>query len=102
MLRWEALMDLGVMPEVNLSLNPKVKLIKEGDHGYLYDHENVCVQVANRTALHILELCDDEHSVNDIIEDLAMLFPDVPKSKLEKDVTHFIADLIKEGVVVFS
>ena len=93
--------ESGVPPEMALSLNPRVKLVSEGNHGYLYDHENVCVKVANRTALHILELCDEEHSINDIIKDLTMLYPDIPQSKLEKDVTHFIADLVEKGVVVF-
>ena len=90
------------MAESNLALNLGVKLVKEGNHGYLYDHENARVQIANKTALRILELCDNSHSIRDIIEDLSELYPDIPHSKLEKDVTHFVTDLIKKGVVVFS
>jgi hypothetical protein len=92
----------GFIGESNLTLNSGVKLVKEGNHGYLYNHGNASVQIANKTALCILELCDNNHSLQDIIENLSELYPDIPHSKLEKDVTHFVTDLIKKGVVGFS
>jgi hypothetical protein len=88
------------LSKMSLGLNPRVRLVKEGDHGYLYDHENANVQVANSTALLILELCNKENTLNDIIDTFSTLFPNIPKTKVETDITAFITDLVERGVVV--
>ena len=83
-----------------LGLNPSIRLIREGDHGYLYDHENGNVQIANGTALLILGFCDNTHNLKDIVNEFSTQFCDIPKSRIESDVTIFIKNLINKGVVM--
>ena len=85
---------------MTLGLNPTVQLVKEGEHGYLYDYENANVQVANSTALLVLEFCDRGYTVNDIINKFSTLFPHIPESEVKADITAFITDLIERGVVI--
>jgi hypothetical protein len=93
--------DLEHMMNLKPVLNPESRIVKETDHAYIYDYTSARVQVVNKTALFILELCDKSHSVEEIIEKLSATFPHVSEPKLEKDVVTFIADLIERGVVTF-
>jgi len=93
--------DLEHMMKLKPTLNPESKIVKETDHAYIYDHKSARVQVVNKTALFILELCDKNNSVKEIIEKLSAMFPHISESKLEKDVVTFITDLIERGVVTF-
>lgn len=88
------------LSEKSFGINPMVGLIREGDHGYLYDHKNASIQVVNNTALLILEFCNEKYTINDIIDKLSALFPSIPRSEVEADITAFIVNLIGTGVVI--
>lgn len=85
----------------NPCLKPTVEFVKEKNCGYIYDEENASIQVVNGTALSILELCDGTHTLSEIITILSNIFSEVPKKKLQEDVTAFMIDLTKRDLVIF-
>ena len=47
----------------------------------------------------IVERCDGQHTLNDIIRDLKAEFPSVPPERIEAEVTTFVERLNKKGAL---
>jgi hypothetical protein len=75
------------------------KLVDEGSYGFLYIYNDHSIKVLNRTGLMILRLCDGNHSVNEIVEELAKMFANIDKVEIKQDVLSFIEEVNKLGVL---
>jgi coenzyme PQQ biosynthesis protein PqqD len=53
----------------------------------------------NETAPEILKLCDGEHTIEGIVDDLAGRFVGIDREAIKEDVTGFLTRMKKRGLV---
>lgn len=64
----------------------------------LYEKSRGVALPVNESGAKIWELCDGTHSVDQIIEDLALRY-DAPRSQIDRDAHEFIAVLLRHGLL---
>ena len=62
-------------------------------------NEDKNFHLINKTSLEIWEMCDGRHSIREIVDHLARLFPEMAKGTLAKDTCFFIEDLYKNHFI---
>ncbi len=71
-----------------------------GDEVLIYDDERECVHVMNHTAHTIWNMCNGEHTPEDITAKLQELFPDIDGQQLREDVDTTINDFLKKKILI--
>jgi coenzyme PQQ biosynthesis protein PqqD len=64
----------------------------------LYAKSSGITLPVNESAAKIWELCDGTHSVDEIVEDLALRY-DAPRSQIDQDAREFLAVLLGHGLL---
>ena len=68
----------------------------ENQHMLVYPEKGM---VLNATAAAVAELCTGEHSVAEIIEQLAARHSAAPRERIEQDVLGFLEQLAQRGLL---
>ena len=71
-----------------------------GDEIMLYDSGRENVHVLNHTACVIWNLCDGNHTVEEIQKDLQEKFSEIPKSDLIDDILATINELKQKNLII--
>jgi len=71
-----------------------------GDEVMLYDPEKDNIHVLNNTACSIWNLCDGQHTIDEILTNMKKEFPDVPQSELKEDIENTVEELKKKQLLV--
>ena len=87
------------MQESKFIQNTKIIFRKEENGAYLYDPDSGNLKYINRVGTSLYELCDGLHPVEGMIFRIAREYQDVPMDQVEKDVDHFLADLLQMDFV---
>ncbi|MCX5823405.1 MAG: PqqD family peptide modification chaperone [Deltaproteobacteria bacterium] len=85
--------------ELKFIQNTKIIFRKEENGAYLYDPDSGNLKYINRVGTFLYELCDGLHLVEGMIFRIAREYQDVPMDQVEKDVDHFLADLLQMDFV---
>ena len=64
----------------------------------LYEKRGGVAVPVNDSGAEIWELCDGTHSVEEIVEDLALRY-EAPRSQIDGDAREFLAVLLRHGLV---
>lgn len=64
----------------------------------LYEKRGGIALPVNESGAEIWELCDGTHSVEEIVEDLALRY-DAPRSQIDGDAREFLAVLLRHGLL---
>lgn len=80
--------------EAYYAANPDIVCRVEGEDALLFDPSTEEVKVLNATGLMLWNLCDGKHTERDLVQALAVEFPEVESLVLEADVTSFLAEMI--------
>jgi coenzyme PQQ biosynthesis protein PqqD len=64
----------------------------------LYQKSNGVALPLNESGAEIWELCDGRHSVDEIVEDLALRY-DAPRSQIDQDAREFLSRLMGHGLL---
>ena len=64
----------------------------------LFEKSSGITLPVNESGAQIWELCDGSHSVDQIVEDLALRY-DAPPSEIDRDAREFLAVLLHHGLV---
>jgi hypothetical protein len=64
----------------------------------LYEKNSGVTLPVNESGAEIWDLCDGSHSVDEIVEDLALRY-DAPKSQIDQDAREFLAVLLHNGLL---
>jgi hypothetical protein len=83
-----------VSQEAYYAANPDIVCRVEGEDALLFDPSTEEVKVLNATGLMLWNLCDGKHTERDLVQALAVEFPEVESLVLEADVTSFLAEMI--------
>ncbi|MCX8042512.1 MAG: PqqD family protein [Desulfobacterota bacterium] len=70
-----------------------------GDETLLYDSERENVHILNYTAQLIWNLCDGEHTIEEIFNCLIKNFPNVPQGDLFSDLQTIINDFKDKNII---
>ena len=71
-----------------------------GDEVMLYDSEKEDVHILNNTAYAIWNLCDGEHTIEDIQKHMGSQFPDITEEDLIGDIKVTLDEFIEKKLVV--
>lgn len=90
------------MPE-NKPLRKRSVLCKRmGQETVLYNKESEAIHVLNPTALLVWDLCDGEHSVEDMEKAIRNEFSVGDEEKVSEQIQGVIARLSEEGLLEYS
>jgi len=64
----------------------------------LYEKSNGIALPVNESGAAIWQLCDGTHTVDEIVEALALLY-DAPRSQIERDAGEFLTVLVRHGLL---
>jgi len=64
----------------------------------LYEKRKGVALPVNESGAEIWEMCDGAHSVDEIVEHLALRY-DAPRSQIDGDVRGFLAELLRNGLL---
>lgn len=70
-----------------------------GDELYLYGTDGEKLTVLNSTAMLIWSLCDGTHSVEDMVDVINDILPEVPGSELADDIQQTLAGLSQKKLI---
>jgi pyrroloquinoline quinone biosynthesis protein D len=73
-----------------------------GSEILIYDERNKLVHILNATARRMWQLCDGTHGVEEIVEEVRRLFPQVSAEQIETDVGRALEDLAAKELVVMA
>jgi len=79
--------------------NTQIIFRKEENGAYLYDPDSGNLKYINRVGTSLYELCDGLHPMEGMIARIAGEYQSVPMDQVEKDVDHFLADLLQMDFV---
>lgn len=79
-----------------------IRSVDLGSELIVYDERTRQVHVLNPTARRIWQLCDGTHQIEDIVAEIARLFPQAPVDTVESDVRSTLDELDGQGVVVWT
>ena len=88
-----------IAPESKPRLSPKARLRYDrhtGQHMLLYPEKGLQL---NSTAAAIAALCTGQHSVSEIVAQLAALHPAAPREQIERDVHALLEQLEQRGLL---
>lgn len=71
-----------------------------GDEVILYDSEKENVHILNNTAYIIWNLCDGQHTIEDIREHLERQFPDIAESDLTEDIKTTLNEFVEKKLII--
>ncbi|MBP2018048.1 coenzyme PQQ biosynthesis protein PqqD [Symbiobacterium terraclitae] len=60
------------------------------------------VMITNPVGGRILELCDGQKAVPDLIQELAAEYPDAPAEVVDREVRAFLAQAAEKGVIDYA
>jgi len=64
----------------------------------LYEKNNGIALPVNESGAVIWELCDGRHTIEEIVEDLALRY-DAPRTQIERDACKFLTVLVDHGLL---
>ena len=81
-------------------VNENITLQDLGDEVLLYDSDKENVHVLNNTANAIWNLCDGEHTIDDIQKHLEEQFPDVSEDHIVEDIRTTIMEFKEKKLII--
>lgn len=79
-----------------------IRTVDLGSELLIYDERTKLVHVLNPTARRIWQCCDGAHRVEEIVMDIARLFPQVPVERIRSDVHGVLEELDERRVLVWT
>ena len=80
--------------------NPRIKFIRRDDgRGIVYIPQSGKIKILNATGTAILNLCDGEHSLDDIAAEIAKQFEGTTEKEVQADIADYIELLKKEAIL---
>lgn len=79
--------------------NETIMMRKEETEYLVYNDLDGRIRILNLTAGRILELCDGNYTVDQIVDKLAEEFEDVVRDQCRQDVLDCIRELADKGIV---
>ncbi len=76
-----------------------LRTVDLGTELLIYDERSHLVHMLNSTARRIWQLCDGRHSVSDMVDEVARLFPSIEAGTIRGDVERAVAALEEKQVI---
>ena len=78
-----------------------VRNVDLGSELVIYDERRGLFHILNSTARRIWQLCDGTHGVDDIVGEMARMFPQTAVGTLQQDVERTLASLKDKEVIIW-
>ncbi|MBT9167868.1 MAG: Coenzyme PQQ synthesis protein D [Syntrophomonadaceae bacterium] len=83
-------------------LSDAIQIDEQDEVISIFNNSTGKVFITNHVGRTVFELCNGVYTVGDILDNIAKVYVSQRREELEKDITNFLSECVKKGVIIWS